>query len=90
VLLTTTARVQVHPEGVLGPIWRTPGRPGAAQEPPRGYWLPGGSPRTLFGVGRGQAPPPRVAAVATGRRISMSTPAQAPTHHLHLPREART
>ncbi len=39
VLLTTTERISRHVEGVLGPIWRTPGdRSGNLGE--RGYWLP--------------------------------------------------
>lgn len=45
-LLTTTAHIHRHPEGILGPIWRTPGQSGGTI-PTRGYWLPGGPPRGL-------------------------------------------
>jgi hypothetical protein len=39
VLLSTTLRLSGHPESVLGPIWRAPGRtPGHSAQ--REYWLP--------------------------------------------------
>lgn len=54
VLLTTTDRIMAHREGILGPVWRTPGRT------ERRYWLPGGPPRGLFGVGRPAVPTPQL------------------------------
>ena len=36
--LTTEGRMQVHPEGALGPIWRTAAAPWAVE--PRVCWLP--------------------------------------------------
>jgi protein involved in plasmid replication-relaxation len=54
VLLTTTDRIAAHREGILGPVWRTPGRT------ERRYWLPGGPPRGLFGVGRPAVPTPQL------------------------------
>jgi len=55
-LLTTTQVIRDHPEGILGPIWRTPAV--TANEVARQYWLPGGAPRGLFGAGRRRAPVP--------------------------------
>jgi hypothetical protein len=55
VLLSTTDRIVKHAEGLLGPIWRTPLPPAQGQEPKRGYWLPHGPPRGLFGAGRIQS-----------------------------------
>jgi hypothetical protein len=40
-LLTTTRQIEVHAEGILGPIWR-------ARGPLGGYWLPGGHPSGLL------------------------------------------
>jgi len=37
--LTTTGRIKAHPEGVLGPIWRSAADPWAG-EPARVCWLP--------------------------------------------------
>ena len=39
--LTTEGRMQVHPEGALGPIWRSPGRSWTAERSARMDWLPG-------------------------------------------------
>jgi len=39
VFLTTTSRIEGCPDGVLGPIWRSPAEPWAA-EPVRICWLP--------------------------------------------------
>ena len=50
-LLTTTQLIETHPEGILGPIWRSPSRP-SSQKPVRGYWLPGGPPRLPVGIDR--------------------------------------
>jgi len=48
VCLTTLARIETHPEGVLGPIWRAPSSVGSGLDQVRGYWLPGrGSKRQL-------------------------------------------
>jgi DNA-binding MarR family transcriptional regulator len=38
--LTTTARIQAHPEGGLGPVWRRPGPAWAAERAARVAWLP--------------------------------------------------
>ena len=46
ILITTTNRIREHDEGVLGPIWRTPG---SGAEVERRYWLTGGPPRGRFG-----------------------------------------
>jgi protein involved in plasmid replication-relaxation len=60
VLVTTTNRILDHREGILGPVWRTPApaRRGAAAA--RDYWLPGGPPPGLFGVGREPVRTPRL------------------------------
>jgi hypothetical protein len=55
VLLTTTQRILAHREGILGPVWRTPARAD------RRYWLPGGPPRGLFGIGRPAVRTPQLA-----------------------------
>ena len=46
-LLTTTRHIEVHAEGILGPIWRAPGPLGGIVLR-RGYWLPGGHPSGLL------------------------------------------
>ena len=51
ILLTTTHLIETHPEGILGPIWRTPASPSSAQSV-RGYWLPGRPPRRHIGIDR--------------------------------------
>jgi hypothetical protein len=61
VLVTTVARIQNHPEGILGPLWRTAAAPGPVV---RHYWLPAGAARGLFGTGR-----------AAGPRVCLSWPA---------------
>jgi hypothetical protein len=53
VLVTTVAHIQAHPEGILGPVWRTAAAAGSAV---RHYWLPGGAAHGLFGVGRTATP----------------------------------
>jgi hypothetical protein len=58
ILLTTSQQIREHPEGILGPIWRTPSvATGAKIE--RRYWLPGGPPRGLLSAARRRAPVPR-------------------------------
>jgi hypothetical protein len=53
-LLTTTRRIESCPEGILGPIWLRPTQfADDAFDAVRDYWLPGGPPRGLYGVGRG-------------------------------------
>ena len=59
ILLTTSQQIREHPEGILGPIWRTPAVAPLSKEIERQYWLPGGPPRGLFGAGRRRAPLPR-------------------------------
>lgn len=56
VLLTSTDRIRHHPEGILGPIWRTttPRRPGT--KPERRYWLTAGPPGGRFVMLRQAAP----------------------------------
>jgi hypothetical protein len=51
ILLTTTHLIETHPEGILGPIWRSPASPSSAQSI-RGYWLPGRPPRRHVGIDR--------------------------------------
>ena len=46
-LLTTTRQIEVHAEGILGPIWRAPGPLGGIVLR-RCYWLPGGHPNGLL------------------------------------------
>jgi DNA-binding MarR family transcriptional regulator len=41
VFLTTTARLQAHPDGALGPIWCSPGPRWNAERCARVVWLPG-------------------------------------------------
>jgi hypothetical protein len=41
VLFTTTRRIADHADGILGPIWRTPGSNAWADGAVRGHWLPG-------------------------------------------------
>jgi hypothetical protein len=80
ILITTTGRIVSHPEGIVGPIWRTPASPRSATCPDRQYWLPGRPARGVFGTECQRAPMPRlmwptgrgtrasaVFAVATGR-----------------------
>jgi hypothetical protein len=50
--LTTTDRIQDHPEGVLGPIWRGP----APGQSARVYWLPGRPGRAAAPATGGQPP----------------------------------
>jgi Replication-relaxation len=50
VLITTTNRVTDNGEGILGPIWRTPAAAESSPSPDRQYWLPTGSPRSLYGT----------------------------------------
>ena len=52
ILITTTARILAHQDGILGPIWRTPGQMSSGADSDLQYWLPGGAPRGLFGAGR--------------------------------------
>jgi len=52
ILFTTTQRITDHPQGILGPIWRAPGPASPGGTTMRSFWLPGGPPRGLFGVGR--------------------------------------
>jgi hypothetical protein len=40
VLLTRSRRIETHPEGVLGPVWRAPSRIDSRRDLVRGYWLP--------------------------------------------------
>jgi hypothetical protein len=49
ILTTTTQRIADHPEGILGPIWRTPAASPLVAAPSRRYWLPGGPPAGSFG-----------------------------------------
>jgi hypothetical protein len=67
-LLTTTRRIEIHPQGILGPIWRTADTPGH-REPARRYWLPGGATRGLLGGSRvrGATPGIRLPGVASSR-----------------------
>jgi Replication-relaxation len=51
-LLTTTDRIQNHPESVLGPIWRGP----APAQLARVYWLPGRPGRAASATAGGQPP----------------------------------
>jgi hypothetical protein len=60
VLLTTTHHIEQDRYGILGPIWRTPALVPAGQQPSRAYWLPGGPPRGLFGIGRQPPRTPRL------------------------------
>ncbi len=55
ILLPTSQQIRDHPEGIPGPIWRTPAVARGC-DVVRQYWLPGGSPRGLFGAAR-RAPP---------------------------------
>ena len=48
ILLTTTARIAAHPEGILGPIWRTASSATSTRCLERQYWLTGG-PGSLTG-----------------------------------------
>ena len=50
--LTTTDRIQDHPDGVLGPIWRGP----APSQLARVYWLPGRPWRAAVAAAGGQPP----------------------------------
>jgi hypothetical protein len=52
ILFTTTQLIHEHPQGILGPIWRMPGPAHPRRASMRSFWLPGGLPRGLFGVGR--------------------------------------
>jgi hypothetical protein len=38
--LTTTGRIKTHADGILGPVWRTPGQDPWAHQPTRVRWLP--------------------------------------------------
>jgi hypothetical protein len=40
VLLTRSRRIETHPEGVLGSVWRAPSRIDSRRDLVRGYWLP--------------------------------------------------
>jgi hypothetical protein len=60
ILITTTAHVAANPEGIIGPIWRTPASATSRGEQDRHYWLPGGPPRGLFGAGRDRVRTPRL------------------------------
>jgi hypothetical protein len=60
ILITATDRISQHREGILGPIWRTPGPPNPCGNPVRQYWLPGGPPPGLFGTGRQPVRTPRL------------------------------
>ena len=60
ILITATDRISHHREGILGPIWRTPGPPNPLGNPVRQYWLPGGPPPGLFGTGRQPVRTPRL------------------------------
>jgi hypothetical protein len=57
ILITTTDRIREHDEGVLGPIWRTPG---SEAEVERRYWLTGGPPRGRSGQVSLPIPTPRL------------------------------
>ncbi|MGI9149643.1 MAG: replication-relaxation family protein [Chloroflexota bacterium] len=52
ILLTTIDAMGANQEGVLGPIWRTPGLFGERRL--RGYWLPGAPPRGSLAICRRQ------------------------------------
>jgi hypothetical protein len=69
VLLTTSSRIQGHPEGVLGPVWRKPGLPRSARDCARGYWLPGGPPRSLLGREQSSATTSGLTDAATKREV---------------------
>jgi hypothetical protein len=56
ILTTTTQRIADHPEGILGPIWRTPAASPSVAAPSRRYWLPGGPPAGWFGRRRDASP----------------------------------
>lgn len=57
ILITSTDRITGHAEGVLGPIWRTPGNKAEVE---RRYWLTGGPPRGRFGQPSSSIPTPRL------------------------------
>ena len=65
ILLTTSRQIREHPEGILGPIWRTPAV-ATDKKTERRYWLPGRPPRGLFGAPRRRAPVPRFMADTAG------------------------
>jgi hypothetical protein len=74
VLITTTERIVDHREGILGPIWRTPAPAPERAAAARGYWLPGGPPRGLFGTGREPVRTPRLVwPTAADSRLSSRT-----------------
>src|SRR5262249_26165315 len=54
IFITAAGRIRQHREGILGPVWRSPSRPELT------YWLPGGPPRGLFGVGRRRVDSPQL------------------------------
>jgi hypothetical protein len=56
--LTTTGRILGHPEGVLGPIWRTAGPELRVTRHNRTYWLPGRPPRALDTYRKARRSPP--------------------------------
>jgi hypothetical protein len=58
ILITTTDRILQQEEGVLGPIWRTPG---PEVEVERRYWLTGGPPRVRFEPNCNGIPTPHLA-----------------------------
>jgi hypothetical protein len=60
ILITTTDQITSQPQGILGAIWRTPGMAPASPGRARVFWLPGGPPRGLFGIGRKPAFVPRL------------------------------
>jgi len=49
VFLTTTERIQAHPEGVLGPVWRGPRTEPSAGPLARASWLPARPCRAVAG-----------------------------------------
>jgi len=52
ILFTRTDVIEANREGILGPIWRTPGRYG--ERSVRAHWLPGGPPHGAFSIMRRQ------------------------------------
>lgn len=50
-LITTTARIESHREGILGPIWRSPAPSRPSAGPEFQYWLPGGGSAATTGIG---------------------------------------
>ena len=41
ILLTSSRRIEKHPDGALGPVWRAPSTIGSELDEVRGCWLPG-------------------------------------------------